>query len=144
MWDTYLHKHPKFTVDHSNGDVAADSYHKYKQDIVLINSIKVGLFAHPIYSEEGDYPSLVRKRIDDMSRNQGFARSRLPSFTPEEVAMVRGSSDFFGINHYTTYLMSNSSMEPGWTVPSVDHDTGVKIEQSKEWPIPGAEWLSWL
>ncbi|XP_032513180.2 myrosinase 1-like [Danaus plexippus] len=322
MWDTYLHKHPKFTVDQSNGDVAADSYHKYKQDLIMIKSIEVkyyrlsiswprilphgtdnyiskdgvryyrklfeelikanitpvvtlyhwdmptalmdlggwtnpkmvdyfedyarvaftlfgdivktwttmnelhqhcfngyggnffvpalkshgvgaylcshymllaharayrlydkqfrphqkgkvgitldafwaepkdynkeedheaaerylqmhvGLFAHPIYSDEGDYPLLVRNRIDDMSRNQGFARSRLPFFTPEEVAMVRGSSDFFGINHYTTYLMSNSSMEPEWVIPSVDHDTGVKIEQSKEWPIPGAEWLS--
>lgn len=41
MWDTYLHKHPKFTVDHSNADVAADSYHQYKQDIIMVQSLGV-------------------------------------------------------------------------------------------------------
>nr|XP_026496812.1 myrosinase 1-like [Vanessa tameamea] len=102
----------------------------------------LGLYAHPIYSTEGDYPPMIRERIDNMSQHQGYPRSRLPNFTPEEVEMVRGSSDFFGLNHYTSYLMSPSTMEPTWKVPSTDHDTGVKIEQNPNWPIPGAEWLS--
>lgn len=38
--------------------------------------------------------------------------------------------------------MSPSSMEPEWKVPSMDHDTGVKIEQNPQWPIPGAAWLA--
>jgi beta-glucosidase len=28
--------------------------------------------------------------------------NRLPSFTPEEAEMVKGSFDFIGLNHYTT------------------------------------------
>ncbi|XP_045765371.1 myrosinase 1-like [Maniola jurtina] len=322
MWDTYLHKHPNFTLDHTNGDVATDSYHKYKQDIIMIQSLGVnyyrmslswprilpngtdhyinkagvryyrklmlelikanitpvvtlfhwdmptalmdlggwtnpkmvdyfedyarvvfslfgdivktwttmnelhvhcyngydlknfvpamqshgvgvylcshymllaharayhlydkefrpkqkgkigltldvfypepkdsnnkedveaaeryiqmhlGLYAHPVYSKEGDYPLLVRERIDNMSRIQGYPRSRLPVFTPEEVEMVRGTSDFFGINHYTSVWVSPSEMEPGWLVPSLDHDVGAKSEQDPKWPIPGVEWLA--
>ncbi|XP_045494355.1 myrosinase 1-like [Colias croceus] len=104
--------------------------------------MRVGLYAHPIYSEKGNYPDSVRERIDNMSISQGYARSRLPVFTPQEVEMVKGTSDFFGLNHYTSFLMSSSSMEKGWAVPSIDHDTGVKMEQHPSWPIPGADWLA--
>ena len=31
---------------------------------------------------------------------------RLPEFTPEELAVVKGSSDFYGMNTYTTNLCS--------------------------------------
>ncbi|VVD04216.1 unnamed protein product [Leptidea sinapis] len=102
----------------------------------------LGIYAHPIYSEKGDYPELVRERIDNMSISQGFARSRLPVFTPQEVEMVRGSSDFFGLNHYSTFLMSLSRMEDGWSVPSMDHDIGVKMEHDPTWPTPGSDWLA--
>lgn len=32
--------------------------------------------------------------------------NRLPEFTPEELAVVKGSSDFYGMNTYTTNLCS--------------------------------------
>ncbi|XP_030041345.2 myrosinase 1 [Manduca sexta] len=101
-----------------------------------------GLYAHPIFSMEGDYPPFVRERLDTYSEYEGFARSRLPTFTEEEVKALLGSSDFFGLNHYTTYLMSPSTMEPGWKVPSLEHDTRVKLEQHPKWPKPGADWLT--
>ncbi|XP_072939650.1 myrosinase 1-like isoform X2 [Epargyreus clarus] len=104
--------------------------------------MRVGLFAHPIYSETGDYPALVREVVNNNSMLQGYARSRLPVFSPQEIEMVRGSSDFFGLNHYTTFLMSPSTMEKGWFVPSYDHDTGVRMDQDPNWPIPGSTWLS--
>nr|GLL25043.1 beta-glucosidase 12-like [Ipomoea trifida] len=30
IWDTYTHKHSERIVDHNNGDVAVDFYHRYK------------------------------------------------------------------------------------------------------------------
>ncbi|KAI8424203.1 hypothetical protein MSG28_002783 [Choristoneura fumiferana] len=102
----------------------------------------VGLFAHPIYSKEGDYPDIARKRVDSISLHEGYTRSRLPTFSPEEVNALRGSSDFFGLNHYTTFLMSPSSWEKTWLIPSLDSDTGVKLEQDAKWIKPGAEWFS--
>ncbi|XP_013190175.2 myrosinase 1 [Amyelois transitella] len=106
------------------------------------NQFHLGLYAHPIYSKKGDYPDIVRMRIDSISAYQNFTRSRLPSFTEDEIHKLKGSSDFFGLNHYTTFLMSSSLMEDAWRVPSMDHDTGVKLEQNSYWPKPGAEWFT--
>jgi beta-glucosidase len=47
-------------------------------------------FADPVYF--GDYPQIMKERVG----------SRLPSFTEEEKKLLKGSSDFFGLNHYTT------------------------------------------
>ncbi|KAF3450132.1 hypothetical protein FNV43_RR06212 [Rhamnella rubrinervis] len=41
IWDTYTNKHPERIKDGSNGNVAADFYHRYKEDIHLMK--KVGL-----------------------------------------------------------------------------------------------------
>lgn len=48
-------------------------------------------FADPFFF--GDYPAIMRSRVSD----------RLPKFTAEETALVKGSLDFMGINHYTTF-----------------------------------------
>nr|AAL14713.1 beta-glucosidase isozyme 2 precursor [Oryza sativa Japonica Group] len=50
-----------------------------------------GWFMDPIV--HGDYPGTMR----------GWLGNRLPEFTPEQSAMVKGSYDFIGVNYYTTY-----------------------------------------
>ena len=49
----------------------------------------VGWFADPIYF--GSYPESMIKQL-------GF---RLPKFTDDEAAVVKGSNDYYGMNHYT-------------------------------------------
>ncbi|MCL7028616.1 hypothetical protein MKW94_021777 [Papaver nudicaule] len=61
------------------------------------NDFYIGWFAGPIVF--GDYP-------ESMKRNVG---SRLPSFTSYEAKLVKGSSDFFGVNHYASYRVKDSS-----------------------------------
>ena len=46
----------------------------------------------------------MREKIDAKSESQGFPESRLPSFTDEESAMILGSSDFLGMNLYTSQV----------------------------------------
>ncbi|XP_057978344.1 beta-glucosidase 44-like [Malania oleifera] len=55
----------------------------------------VGWFIHPLVY--GEYPKTMQEIVGD----------RLPKFTKEEVEMVKGSSDYFGINQYTAYYMYN-------------------------------------
>lgn len=44
VYDTFTHNHPEMIVDHSNGDIAADSYHFYKKDVEALKSIGVSYF----------------------------------------------------------------------------------------------------
>jgi hypothetical protein len=53
-----------------------------------------------ISHKQGDYPSLMRERCGD----------RLPRFTAEQRAMLVGSVDFFGLNHYSSHLCE----QPAW------------------------------
>ena len=48
-------------------------------------------FADPFFF--GDYPMTMRSRVG----------KRLPRFTTKEADLVKGSLDFVGINHYTTF-----------------------------------------
>ncbi|XP_075977475.1 myrosinase 1-like [Anticarsia gemmatalis] len=99
-----------------------------------------GWFANPIFSKTGDYPAVMRKRIDANSKKQGFPRSRLPTFTREEVKMIRGSFDFMGVNHYTTYLVEpgDGKVQPH---PSYYNDGNVKLYQLVDWPKTNSTWL---
>jgi beta-galactosidase len=51
-------------------------------------------FADPIW--KGDYPQVMKERLGE----------RLPQFTPDERNEILGSSDFFGLNHYSTMMAS--------------------------------------
>ncbi|OMO49710.1 Glycoside hydrolase, family 1 [Corchorus olitorius] len=44
IWDTYTHKYPDKIADRSSGDVAVDSYHRYKEDVRIMK--KMGLDAY--------------------------------------------------------------------------------------------------
>ena len=56
-------------------------------------------FSDPVW--KGDYPAVMRERVGD----------RLPRFTAEEKNLLLGSSDFFGLNHYTTMYASEPAEE---------------------------------
>lgn len=45
-------------------------------------------------------------RIANRSAREGFRRSRLPTFTSEEVNFIKGTSDYFGLNHYSSDMVS--------------------------------------
>ena len=51
---------------------------------------QVGLYAEPVFLT-GDYPASVRARVP-----------ALPAFTPAQSAALKGSADYFALNHYTS------------------------------------------
>ncbi len=90
-------------------------------------------FADPIYF--GDYPAVMRERVGD----------RLPVFSPQEKLLIRGSSDFFGLNHYNT--MYASDVEPGKKVENyvyanagVFKDQHVALTADPTWELTDMQW----
>ncbi|XP_054264181.1 myrosinase 1-like isoform X2 [Macrosteles quadrilineatus] len=83
-------------------------------------TFELGWVLHPIFSQEGDYPTIMKERVAENSMKEGRYRSRLPSFTPEQIEMIKGSADFLGLNHYTTYVVSEGECGAN---PSQNRDT---------------------
>jgi len=56
----------------------------------------LGWFADPVHW--GDYPEVMRSRVKD----------RLPRFSDRDRSLIKGSTDFFGLNHYTTFYATQA------------------------------------
>lgn len=41
IWDEFTHSHPENIVDHENGDVAANSYEFYLDDVKAVKNLSV-------------------------------------------------------------------------------------------------------
>ncbi|XP_049765560.1 myrosinase 1-like isoform X2 [Schistocerca cancellata] len=102
---------------------------------------QLGLYAHPIFSRDGDYPAVVRQRVDANSRAEGRPRSRLPTFTQDQVDYIKGTSDFFGINHYATKFVISG--EEGIS-PSMTRDTGTVLVDTQNYPTGFRNLLNWI
>lgn len=91
-----------------------------------------GWFADPIY--KGDYPASMRSRVGH----------RLPSFTEEERTLLLGSSDFLGLNHYTTMYAEENTVhddeESVYGNGGLSEDQDVKLSVDPTWPMTAMKW----
>jgi len=88
-------------------------------------------FADPIW--KGDYPAVMKQRLG----------SRLPSFTEEEKIMIKGSSDFFGLNHYTTMLAADAKeMKTGHVYGNggLSKDQEINLSVDPLWKLTSMQW----
>ncbi|CAG2067348.1 unnamed protein product, partial [Timema podura] len=53
------------------------------------NQFTLGIYAHPIYSAEGDYPAIIKEQVMNLSLAEGRTRSRLPELGEEWVNYIR-------------------------------------------------------
>nr|WPM03618.1 glycoside hydrolase family 1 [Phyllotreta armoraciae] len=78
----------------------ADSSNIYDQQASQLKlHFTYGLYVNPIVY--GDFPASVKRIVEKRSLAQGFAKSRLPEFSPEQKVFVKGTYDFLGLNYYT-------------------------------------------
>ncbi|RVE57842.1 hypothetical protein OJAV_G00203320 [Oryzias javanicus] len=96
----------------------------------------LGWFANPIFV--GDYNEPMKRIIRERSLANGLDKSRLPEFTPAEIERIRGTHDFFGLNHYTSVLAF--SVDFGETL-NYDADRGVAVISDRTWLESGSNWL---
>ncbi|KAF4523215.1 hypothetical protein B566_EDAN011752 [Ephemera danica] len=100
---------------------------------------KLGWFAHPIFSTTGDYPDVMKQYVAMHSAQEGYPESRLPVFDAAWIDYIKGTSDFFGLNHYTTALAAYG--DPIGTPPNYDNDMNVWQSSDPSWPGSAADWL---
>ncbi|XP_078142043.1 lactase/phlorizin hydrolase-like [Centroberyx gerrardi] len=92
---------------------------------------QLGWFAHPIF-KNGDYPDAMKWQVGNKSELQGLSESRLPAFTEEEKAYIRGTADIFCINHYTTKIASHITAR--LTPQSYDYDRDLSEAEEGDSP----------
>lgn len=86
----------------------------------------LGWFADPVYF--GHYPESMVRLVGD----------RLPKFTADESTLIKGSSDFFGLNHYSTHMAAD---DPNPTNPEdINSDQRVVKSDDPKWEKSGFEW----
>jgi beta-glucosidase len=110
-----------------NGDYAYPWDPEDPADVAAVErriEFTIAWYADPIYF--GKYPDSMRAQLGD----------RLPEFTPEELSLVKGSNDFWGMNHYTSKYVRHKTGTPA-PEDCIGHlDT---LVQSKNGDIIGPE-----
>lgn len=86
---------------------------------------EIAWYGDPVY-KTGEYPQSMRTQLGD----------RLPRFTPEEIKLVLGSSDFYGMNSYTSFYVKHK-----FTPPHIDDHSGNidKLDTNSEGASRGPE-----
>ena len=85
----------------------------------------LGWFADPIFL--GSYPQEMKARLG----------ARLPAFSAAERALIEKSSDYFGLNHYSTMLAQHAAAsEP----QSVRDDPAVILSLNPSWETTAMGW----
>jgi beta-galactosidase len=89
-------------------------------------------FADPVY--KGDYPEVMKERLGD----------RLPKFSDAEKVMIKGTSDFFGLNHYTTMYAAQASEEKKegnvYGNGGISEDQDVDLSLDDNWNLTLMQW----
>ncbi|NWI84755.1 LPH hydrolase, partial [Pitta sordida] len=98
----------------------------------------LGWFAHPIFVN-GDYPDMLKAQIQEWNQQCSTARAELPVFTEEEKSFVKGTADFFGLSHYTSYLVSAGADDTCTANYTSIGNFSLHVDPS--WPQTAASWV---
>lgn len=107
---------------------------------ILFNIFQLSRYLEPILGKTGDFPEIMKERIAFRSEKGSYGKSRLPSFTDEEIAYVKGSADFVGMNHYTTFLISDVE-EESFEKTHYDNDMKAKFLLDPNYEGAKSVWL---
>lgn len=95
-------------------------------------------FSDPIFLS-GDYPPLMKDAIQKKSDEENLASSRLPTFSEEEKKMIKGTYDFYGLNYYTTRIISDPACNEQGN--RIHPDLDVVSATDPSWDSGGSSWL---
>ncbi|XP_063833911.1 myrosinase 1-like [Ostrinia nubilalis] len=100
-------------------------------------------YCHPIFSEEGGWPPALETYLFTKSIKEGYKRSRLPAFTSEEIELIRGTYDFYALNHYTSKVVRfarSGEKVGGWPLDG-SAELGIVLEARPNWKPTSCWWI---
>lgn len=79
-------------------------------------------------------------RVAERSKQEGLEQSRLPAFTDEEVEYIKGTSDFFALNTYTSSMVT---WNDDWPLEESSYDADISVATYKDpsWNSTASDWL---
>lgn len=145
----HLYKDKYFNDQRGSIGITLDSRFYYAKnasittkDLHRAQEYRLGWFAHPLFSRAGGYPKIMVDEIGARSKLEGRPFSRLPHMDENTKALVRGSSDFFGLNYYTSRLLTLEKKEYGPDEPPAwFKDSRGIIDIDPNWTCAKSEWL---
>ncbi|XP_063369549.1 myrosinase 1-like [Cydia amplana] len=117
---------------------------KTDQDLeitLLTREYLFGRYTHPIFSAGGGWPPALERYMADKSKREGYPRSRLPAFTPDEIQLLKGSFDFYGLNHYTSRVVRAAAAGERPAYMSRGAEVGAVLEARPHWETAASSWL---
>ncbi|XP_056630136.1 myrosinase 1-like [Diorhabda sublineata] len=98
----------------------------------------IGIYGNPLFN--GDWPQIVKDRVAERSKLEGLSESRLPTLTAFEIDYIKGTSDYLGLNHYSTQLINHTAEFPIGK-PSFENDKNVIYWHRDDWTQGSADWF---
>jgi beta-glucosidase/6-phospho-beta-glucosidase/beta-galactosidase len=140
----HLYKEKYFDRFHGRVGITLNSDFYISRDGDNADSIRdqamqfsLGWYMHPL--TKGNYPQIMIDNIARFSAAEGLPQSRLPVFTPAQVERVKGTTEFMGLNYYTSrlaHIPSEPSPDPSWS-----RDTGLEFTVNAYWDRAESAWL---
>lgn len=144
----HLYKDKYFKQQQGTVGITLDSRFYYPKDksitpddLQRAQEYRLGWFAHPLFGKDGDYPKVMIDEIGAKSRLEGRAVSRLPQMNDEVKTFLRGSSDFFGLNYYTSRLLDVERKQNLTGSPAWYKDSRNRIFVDPSWKQAKSSWL---
>ncbi|KAG5671234.1 hypothetical protein PVAND_001443 [Polypedilum vanderplanki] len=141
----HLYKNKYFTKQQGKVGICLDTTFSFPANENVTDELvdkamhfSLGRYANPIYSADGDYPSVMREAIDQKSENEGRRWSRLPHFTTAQIESLHGAADFLALNYYTSSLIQPYS-HLGWNI--ADSDSEIHSFHDDSWKRSASSWL---
>ncbi|KAJ8973205.1 hypothetical protein NQ317_018954 [Molorchus minor] len=90
----------------------------------------LGLYGNPIFN--GGWPQVVIDRVAFRSEGEGFNKSRLPELSDDEIEYIKGTYDYFAINHYGSDLVRDVA-ESDFDTPNYNLDMRIQSLGDPDW-----------
>ncbi|XP_055845445.1 myrosinase 1 isoform X2 [Episyrphus balteatus] len=100
----------------------------------------LGFLIHPIFSKTGGYPPAMVETINRNSLKEGRVSSRLPKLDGRWRELIKGSSDYLGLNYYTSRYIKRAS-KPNGENPSWERDYDSDAYPDETWVRGKPDWL---